>query len=387
MVPVFVDTYFEGATPLRWEQEEEGVIDLYVIHDHARFSPNQQFTQWDFKVHIPPERIGSSVRLRFARLNNCWNGRPSPAMKSKRVTSVVSYDGSTWLPLLGIPSETAEFAIEFELDLRSESTHFAHVVPYTDSRLQQRLNALRPHPSVRIYDVGATVDGRPLEMVELGNTEAPNRIFLRARAHPWETGGSWLLDGLMTLLTDDTPTSRAILETTCFCLMPMSNKDGVHRGMTRFNVKGIDLNRGWGVDTPHDPELVPENACLQNWFSEQRRAGRLPQMAICVHNDDNGRIHPSHPSIDPAGYAARLERFEGLLREETWFTEGMVGGSYRNSGTFGEGVTELYGADAFIWELNARWAEGLGRQPMHTDWQQMGANLATVVQRYFKADG
>ena len=144
----------------------------------------------------------------------------------------------------------------------------------------------------------------------------------------------------------------------------------------------IDLNRGWGADTPHDPALVPENACLQNWFSEQQRARRLPRMAICLHNDDSGRIHPSHPAVGADGYAARLARFERLLREGTWFTEGMVGGGFRNPGTFGEGITELYGTDALIWELNARWAEGLGRQPMHTDWQQMGAEFAAVGHRY-----
>ena len=27
------------------------------------------------------------------------------------------------------------------------------------------------------------------------------------------------------------------------------NEDGVYRGMSRFNIRGIDLNRGWGSAT------------------------------------------------------------------------------------------------------------------------------------------
>ena len=383
MPPIFIDTYFECATPLRWEQDEPGVIGLHPIHDHARFSPNQQFTQWDVKIVVPAEHVGGSVRVRLGKLNNCWNGRPSPAMKHQRVTSVVSYDDVTWQALAGERSEHPDFAIEFTIELKGEVTHFAHVVPYTSTMLQRRLDAVRGHSQVRIYQMGATVEGRPLEMVELGNPDAPDQVFLRGRAHPWETGGSWLMDGLMTFLTSCSDEADAVLDAVCFCLMPMSNKDGVCRGMTRFTVTGVDLNRGWGLDTPHDPALTPENACLQNWLSERQRAGRLPKMAICVHNDDSGQLHFSHPDPGSEGHAERMDRFERLLREGTWFTEGRTKPSFRNPGTFGGGVTEIYGIDAFIWELNARYAAGLGRQPLHTDWQQIGADFARVMRRYF----
>jgi len=54
-----------------------------------------------------------------------------------------------------------------------------------------------------------------------------------------------------------------------------------------------------------------------------------------------------------------------------------------NPGSFGEGLTEMYGIDAVIYELNSVWAEGLGRAPLHTDWQQLGRDLPLVIHRYF----
>lgn len=41
---LFIDTYYENASPLKWEQNESGIIEIDLIHDHSRFSPNQQVT-------------------------------------------------------------------------------------------------------------------------------------------------------------------------------------------------------------------------------------------------------------------------------------------------------------------------------------------------------
>ena len=36
-----------------------------------------------------------------------------------------------------------------------------------------------------------------------------------------------------------------------------------------------------------------------------------------------------------------------------------------------------------IYELHSEWAEGLGRAPLHTHWQDLGATYTRVVDRYF----
>jgi hypothetical protein len=382
---IFIDTYYENASPLKWEQNEDGVIDIDMIHDHARFSPNQQFTHWNFKIEIPEEHIGESVKLRVRPINCCWNGTVVPALGRPELVTAISYDGKNWENLQCEIPENSELGMEFNIKLKSKTTQLARLVPFTDSMLQKTVEEIKDHPAVRVYNMGSTVEGRPLEMIEIGNPDASAQVLIRGRAHPWESGGSWLIEGLIRRLLKDDKLAADILDELCFCLMPMSCKDGVYRGMTRFNVKGIDLNRGWLVDEMIDPELVPENACLQNWLAERRRLNKTPKLAICLHNDNEGNLHFSHKNSAPEGYFERMEVFEKLLTDMTWFTEGAVSPEFHNPGTFGDGLCAIYGMDAFIFELKAICAEGLGRAPLHKDWMQMGGDFANVVREYFKS--
>ena len=384
MTKLFIDTYYENASPLKWEQNEDGVIDLDVIHDHGRFTPNQQFNHLNFKIIVPPEEVGARLTVRIRPIMFCGNLKRKPSMSGERNVVTVSHAPGEWETIVARPSESPDFVLEFDLVLQSETTQVADIVPYTDTQLQRLLAEIRRHPHVRVYHVGATVEGRAIEMVEAGNPAAKHGILIRARAHPWESGGSWLLDGLLRALTQAKDSQiNEILDSVCFCLMPMANKDGVYRGMSRFNIRGMDLNRGWGPGTPQDPVLAPENACLENWLSERQRQGRLPPMAICIHNDHEGKLYFSHPSKDADGHLARMRRFEEVFKEMTWFAEGSMPQDVVNPGSFGEGLTEMYGIDAVIYELNSVWAEGLGRTPLHTDWQHLGRDLPGVIHRYF----
>ncbi len=378
---LFIDTFYENATALRWEQTGPEVVDIDLIPDHARLSPNRQMTWWNFKVQTSPAARGRQLRLRFRPVTSCWNGTPAPALRREPLTTVISSDGHTWRTLSVPTSTEAGFAKEFCLPIEGPCMHVAHLVPYNDSDLQATLGQLRDGPEVRIYRLGATVEGRPLEMVEIGAEQARGQVLLRARAHPWETGGSWVLEGLMRFLVSTA--AAEIRQRLCVCMLPMANKDGVARGLSRFTVTGMDLNRGWFADRPHDPVLCPENACLQAWLADRQRCGRLPRLAICLHNDDGGNLHLSHPARDAAGQARRMDLFERLLRDLTWFREGRTRGSSVNSGSFGEGLSEQYGIDALIYELRACWAAGLQRPPMPADWLDLGRNLAFVLERFF----
>ena len=382
MARIFVDTFFPNASPLRWRQAEDGVVELFPIPDHARCTPNCQFTHWHLRLRVA-EGAASDVTVRFADVMNCWNGREAPAMRNEPVRAVVSADGQTWTGLDGRRSEVAGFAIEFDVPVSGEVAHFAILVPYTEADLDDLLARVGPCSQARVYQMGATVEGRSLAMLELGRVDAPASVFLRARAHPWETGGSWLIEGLVNRLIDGSAESQAILDQVRFCIQPMANRDGVHRGMSRFTVTGIDPNREWDAQIPHDPVLAPENASLANWFAEQARLGQVPRLAIDLHNDGGGQLHLSHPPQDEAGHRERMGCLEELLRAHTWFREGHTGHGFRNPGTFGEGLSEIYGIDAIIWELRHNHAEGLGRQPLAADWQRLGADFADVVRQFF----
>ena len=66
--------------------------------------------------------------------------------------------------------------------------------------------------SCEITTIGKTVAGRDLEIVRIGDPAAPYRVFLRARAHPWEPGSNWVVQGLIQRLLKDDAEARRFLQ-------------------------------------------------------------------------------------------------------------------------------------------------------------------------------
>jgi predicted deacylase len=235
---------------------------------------------------------------------------------------------------------------------------------------------------VEITPIGRTVEGRPLEIIRLGKPQAPFRVFLRARAHPWEAGGNWVVEGLIQRLLREDETARKYLDRFCLYLLPMANKDGVARGLTRFNLRGRDLNRDW--NRPADPVTAPENAALERWLEERLQAQERPDLALELHNDGGGLLHLSRPPVAGlSAYLERMARLEQLLRQHSWFTEGSTKAGFQNAGTLGDGWLERFGIDAVVHEFNCNWIAGLNDYPSARHWRAYGEALAPVFYAYF----
>jgi hypothetical protein len=376
-VTVFINFGFENASPLQWDVDpNDGVINVRLLYDYERGSPNRAAGHWHFQVQGKP---GSELTLVLHNFDNVWNGTPGSPV-SKKSICFISPDGRRWEV---IPAELLEEnRLRLKVRLEGDSLYLARLEPYRISDLERLLDEIRPNPLVEITRIGKTVEGRPLEIVRIGKADAPHRVLLRARAHPWEPGGNWVVQGLIRALLADDEISRKCLERYCVHIMPMANKDGVARGLTRFNVQGKDLNRNW--DKPADPKLAPENDALELWLAGMIERGRGPQMAIDLHNDESGRLHVSRPPVpELERHLARMRLFEELLRKHTWFTEGSTAATFRNSGTMGEGVLQRYGIDACILELNCNWVAGLKQHPSGEAWEQFGKGLREVFFDYF----
>jgi len=373
---VFLDTSIENASPVWHDTLPDGTIRVHLLYDHERASPNRAAGHIHFLLHAAP---GSRLTLEFTNLDNVWNGKPGSVAKELK-TMVVSTNGRDWKPL---PTEALpENRVRLTVETPGPRLYVARVEPYRLSDLDRLLASLRTNPLVQITPIGQTVQGRGLEIVRIGDPRAPYRVFLRARAHPWEAGGNWVVEGLIHRLLQTDAEARGFLQRFRVYLLPMANKDGVAHGLTRFNLQGKDLNRDW--DIPADPQLAPENTALEKWLENMIRRGQRPHLALELHNDGGGLLHISRPPV--AGLNRHLERmaaFERLLRQYTWFTEGSTKPSFSNSGTLGDGWLERYGIDAAVHEFNSNWIAGLKDYPSARHWQEYGEKLATVFYEYF----
>jgi hypothetical protein len=372
---VFIDTSFENASPLTYERDAEGIILVNLQYDHERASPNRAAGHIHFQLQAEP---GAKLTLEFKNLDNIWNGKPGSVAKELKVV-VVSANGRDWQP---VPTESlATNRVRLTVEMPGPRLYVARMEPYRLSDLDRLLAAIRKNPLVSITTIGQTVQKRDLEIIRVGNPQAPRRVFVRARAHPWEAGGNWVVEGLVhRLLQAD---AGKFLKSYCVYLLPMANKDGVACGRTRFNLQGKDLNREW--DQPADAQLAPENAALEKWLEGMLRAGQPPHLALELHNDGNGQLHISRPPV--AGlerHVARMALLETLLRQHTWFREGSTKPTFHNAGSLGDGWLARYGVDAVIHEFNCNWIAGLNDHPSAKHWQDYGAKLAGVFLDYFE---
>src|SRR6185312_11860173 len=88
---IFIDTSVENASPL-WYEIVDNVIQLHLLYDHERASPNRAAGHIHFVLHA---RAGASLTLEFRNLDNVWNGQPgSVAGELKSVA--ISDDGKVW---------------------------------------------------------------------------------------------------------------------------------------------------------------------------------------------------------------------------------------------------------------------------------------------------
>jgi hypothetical protein len=372
----FIDTSFENASPVWYESADDGTILIHLLYDHERSSPNRAAGHFHFQLHARP---GARLTLEFKNLDNVWNSRPGSVARELKAL-VISEDGRTWKPVA--TESLPENRVRVTVEMPGPALYVARVEPYRLSDLDRLLAALSRHPLVEIAPVGRTVQGRELEIIRIGKPTAPYRVFLRARAHPWESGGNWVVEGLIDRLLKEDEDARAWLERYCVYIMPMANKDGVARGMTRFNLQGQDLNRNW--DKPADPRLAPENFALERWLEKMIAAGQRPHLALELHNDGSGRLHVSRPPVpELERHVRRMGILEELLRKHTWFTEGSTKTEFRNSGTLGEGWVARYGIDAAVHEFNCNWIAGLKDYPSARHWKSYGEDLGAVFFEYF----
>lgn len=373
----FIDTSFENASPLDWDIDDNRVIHIRLLQDHERSSPNRQGGHWHFKLEAAP---GSQWTIILGDgFDTIWNGRRITPL-SDETTCCTSPDGKEWTV---IPTELLDGnRLKLQVAVETGVLYIARITPYTLAHLQSLKERIAAHGFVEIKDIGHTVQGRRLEMIRVGDPDAPHSLVIRARAHPWEPGGNWVVDGLLDRLCQDDAEAKQWRKEFCVYVMPMANKDGVAAGMTRFNMRGEDLNRKW--DQPADPTLAPEKHALERWLDRMVKKGRRPDLYIDFHNDQSGQVGfqlPPTNNLDSTPH--RPKNFEAALYEYTWFTEGCRISEPAKPDSVGGGLPSRYGFMAITHELNANYIAGLDRPACAEHWKTYGASLAKVFSSYF----
>jgi hypothetical protein len=379
----FVDYFFENGSPVNWTIQGDTVLRVALLPDYERESLNRQTDHWYFKLVADS---GTHIKMIISKMQaDVYNGRLAANWWNfeNAISCYISYDRKCWEPIKtsGLPGH--ELLVDFII--AGNYVYIARLPVYTISDLENLKKRYNGNTLFKIINIGNTIENRPLEIIRLGNPDATYSVIIRARAHPWEPGGSWIVEGLINKFIAEN--SAKWKKTFCVYIMPMANKDGVARGMTRFNAAGMDLNRKW--DKMSDPGLCPEKYALEQFIEELLKNGIKPSLGIDIHNDDAGGIDFATHSKNDTLFIRKMQFFEKLMRAKTSFSED-VKYSWETPGLtesfilFENGLYKRYGIEAIVYELNANWISSLNKMPTQYDWINIGENLNEVFYDFLR---
>ena len=151
-----------------------------------------------------------------------------------------SYDGIHWGHLPLAESERHRLDKRFTRD----TVYLALYIPYTYTYLQQRMTDWSARTDVSVDTIGFSHEGRPLQLLHITDPSVPGqqkvRLWVHGRQHPSESPASYLVDGLIDCLTDDTPEARSLRQQIDAYILPFANPDGVANGLSRSNILGVN---------------------------------------------------------------------------------------------------------------------------------------------------
>lgn len=289
-----IDAELDGGAIEIVRAEDPGAIELALRPDTAA-----GFMQW-FHFRLS----GAKNRACRLRIVNAGQATYADAWKGYRVAA--SHDGQRWVRL---STKFDGDVLDFTLVPRSDDVRLAYFAPYSWERHEALLERANRSNLVRLETLGRTVQGRPLDMVVVGD-ERPERhkIWIQARQHPGETMAEWFAEGAIERLIDEADElASALLSRATFYIVPSVNPDGGVLGNLRTNAAGTDLNRAWLRPTA---EASPEVLAVRD-----RMGDTGVDLFLDVHGDErNPYVFAAGCEGNPS-YSERLDALEDLFMQ------------------------------------------------------------------------
>lgn len=277
---IFVSTNFiSGGGSVNVISSNPPII-RFEPHDEGSGGWSQVW--WYFKVEglTPGEQI-------ILQLDN----EPTKSGISPQV--YFSYDQEVW----GLTNSGEHIEIEgkdffvYKHIVHCEKVWFAYDLPYTPEHIEELLIPCADRdPGVEVFELCKTKNNRPVKALrfnDVGNSEDNKYgIWLQARAHAFETGGSWVLHELAQWLLSGDPAAKALRRQADITVVPIVDVDGVVEGRTGKNQTPYDHNRGWDKE----PAFWPEVQTIKSMLTEMSKKNMV-DLFIDFHGP--GRL--THP--------------------------------------------------------------------------------------------
>ncbi len=237
-----ISSHFDGGAIEVLRAETAQSIELKLRQDtHA------DIHQW-FYFRLQGVR-GERCTLRFLNA-----GEATYPDGWKNYQAVASYDRKHWFR---VPTAFDGSVMTISHTPQFDSVYYAYFEPYSWERHLDLLGRAQASPLTRVEDLGATVEGRDLNLLVIGDPAARKKVWVIARQHPGEAMAEWFAEGMVDALLDtENPLVHKLLRHAVFYIVPNMNPDGTVNGNLRTNAAGVNLNREWMAPTlERSPEV------------------------------------------------------------------------------------------------------------------------------------
>jgi hypothetical protein len=191
--------------------------------------------------------------------------------------AVFSADDQDWIQTP--PGKREKDRIRYEIRVPSATFWAAWGPPFTLKHARETVErAAAACPAAKVFELCRSREGRSVPALRVREGEPRGAIWIQARQHAWESGGSWVGRGFAEWLVSDAPRAAALRKAAEIVYVPVMDVDNVERGAGGKNQSPQDHNRDWS-DDPHWPEV----AAAQRGIHELAKAGRF-EVFVDLHN-------------------------------------------------------------------------------------------------------
>ncbi len=257
-----ISAAFDGGNIDIIRDEDPLDVELAIRKD-----TNADFLQWfNFRV---TDVAGKDCVFRIGNA-----GASSYTRGWEDYRAVASYDLASWFR---VPTDYDGTSLTIRHKPEHDAVEYAYFAPYPHARHRAFLASKQVQPGVRTRVIGKTVEGRDMDLLEIG--EGGTALWFIARQHPGETQASWWMEGFLDRLCDcHDALSRSLREKARFHVVPHMNPDGGILGNLRTNAAGANLNREWQEPSAEtSPEVY--------WVRRAMEASGV-DMLLDVHGDE-----------------------------------------------------------------------------------------------------
>lgn len=252
------DSKFENGNLDRVVVISDKEYDLYIRSDT---NSRKRFSWFFFGIS---NCKGKGI-VRF----NIVNLTDSPALYEIGMKPVVSVNKKEWdsycvLDVEYVPSKLNQFLkvryksnfymLTFDINFTNEETIWlARSIPYRYSKLLKSLTDFSASGFIKHRQLCKSIGGLHVPKLTITNFDMPKMgkkyVLIAARFNPGETSSSYITEGIIQFLLNNSPEAQQGRNNFIFKIIPMCNPEGVVIGNSRSTITGISIHQKYSEFT------------------------------------------------------------------------------------------------------------------------------------------